>query len=92
MDKAQKYSPKFHGLEELGYSYDDADKVVDMVDFHIDCEEFIYLIIGTHYRGFLSFSFPEGQIPVTNIGHDECIFRSYIFLQSCGRVLMGKLY
>ena len=50
-----------------------------MVYFHInDCEGFIYLIKGTHYGGFLSVRFPEGQIPVMNIGHDECIFKPYI--------------
>ena len=30
-----------------------------MVEFHInDCEEFIYIIKGTHYSGFLSVRFP----------------------------------
>ena len=50
-----------------------------MVEFHInDFEYFIYLIKGTHYGGFLSVSFPEVQISVINIGHDECIFKQYI--------------
>ena len=63
-----------------------------MVEFHIDdCEYFICLIKGTHYGGFLSVRFTEVQIPVENIGHDECIFKSF-FLQSRGRVLMWKLY
>ena len=44
-----------------------------------DCEEFVYLIKGTNYGGFLSFRVPEGQIPVINIGQDECIFKKYIF-------------
>ena len=56
-----------------------------MAAFHIDyCEEFMYLIKGAHYGGFLSVRFPEGQRPVINIGHDECIFKQYIFLQSFG--------
>ena len=51
-----------------------------MVEFQInDCEELIYMIKGTHYGGFLSFRFMEGHIPVINIGHDECIFKQYIF-------------
>ena len=50
------------------------------MELHInDCEYFIYLIKGTHYGGFLSVRFTEVQIPVENIGHDECIFRKYIF-------------
>ena len=79
-NKAQKYFSKFPGLKEVGYSYVDAAKVVDMVEFHIDdFEYFIYLIKGTLYDGFLSVNFPEGKIPVMNIGHDEFIFKQYIF-------------
>ena len=64
-----------------------------MVEFHIDyCEDFIYLIKGTHNGGFLSVMFTEGQITVINIGHDECIFKKCIFLQGRGRVLIGKHY
>ena len=49
-----------------------------MVDFHInDCEDFIYLIKGKHYGGFLSVRLPEVQRPVSNIGHDEYIFKQY---------------
>ena len=93
MDEAQIYFAKFPGLKESGCSYVDAYKGVDMVEFHIDdYEDFIYLIKGTHYGGFLIVRFLEGQRPVMNIFHDECIFRSYIFLQSRGQVLMGKLY
>ena len=62
-----------------------------MLEFHIDdCEDFIYLNKGTHYCGFLIVRFPEVQIPVINIGHDECTFKQYIFLQSSVWVLMGK--
>ena len=93
LDEAHKEIAKFSGLHEAGYLYVDAEKGVDMVDFRIgNCEEFTYLIKGTHYGGFLSFRFLEDQRPVMNIGHDEYIFEQYIFLQSCGRFLMGKLY
>ena len=72
--------PNLPSLKESGYSYVDADKGVNVVEFHIDnCEEFIYLIKLTHYVGFLRFRFLEGQRPVINIGHDEFIFKQYIF-------------
>ena len=59
LDEAQTYFAKLHVLKEAGYSYVDADKGVDIVEFHIDdCEKFIYLIKGTHYGGFLSVKFP----------------------------------
>ena len=49
LDEAQTYFSKFSGLKGAGYSYFDADKGVNMVEFHIDdCEEFIYLIKVTH--------------------------------------------
>ena len=42
-----------------------------MVEFHInDCECFLYLMRGTHYGGFLSVKFTEGQRTEMNIGHD----------------------
>ena len=64
-----------------------------MVEFHIDdCEEFIYLIKGTYCGGLISVRFPEGQIPVMNIGHNEFIFKQYIFSQIDGQVLLGKIY
>ena len=45
-----------------------------MVEFHIDdCEDYIYIIKGTNYGGFLSDRFPEGRIPVMKIGHYKCI-------------------
>ena len=54
-----------------------------MVEFDInDCEDYIILIKGTNYGWFLSVRFPELQIPVMNIGHDECIFKKYIFPKS----------
>ena len=72
--------PNFPGLKKAGYSYVDAEKRVDMVEFHIeDCEEFIYIIKLAQYDGFLIFRFLEGQRPVINIGHDEFIFKQYIF-------------
>ena len=93
LDESQTFFDKFSGLNEAGYLYVDADKGVDMVESHIDdCEEFIYLIKGTNYDEFPSFRFSEGHRSVMNIGHDECMFKQYIFLQSRGRVLMGKLY
>ena len=56
---------KLPGLKESGYSYVDADKGVNMVEFHNnDCKDFIYLIQGTNYGGFLSIRFPEGKRPV----------------------------
>ena len=76
------YVDNFPGLKESGYSYIYYIKEADMVEFHIDdCEYFIYLIKGTHYGGFLSVRFPEVQIPVMNICHDECVFKKYIFYQ-----------
>ena len=71
LDEAQKYFADLPGIKEPGYSYVDTGKEVNMVEFHIDnCEYYIYIIKGTHYGGFLSFRFPEGQRPVMNIGHD----------------------
>ena len=92
-----KFVFKLPGRKEAGYSYVDADKVFGMVELCInDCGEFIYIIKGTHCGGFLSFYFLEGQIPVMNIGHGECIFKQYFFSPGSrmggGWVLMGKLY
>ena len=93
MDEAQKYFAKFPGIKEVGYSYADADKGVDMVELHInDFEDYIYLIKGTHYGGFLSVRFTGVQRPVINIVHDEFIFKQYNFLQSRGWLLMGGIY
>ena len=64
-----------------------------MVFLNIDyCEECIHIIKGTNYGRFLSFRFLEGQIPVMNIGHNEFIFKQYIFSQIDGQVLLGKIY
>ena len=50
-----------------------------MVEFHInDCECFLYLMRGTHYGGFLSVKFTEGQRTEMNIGHDEGILKQNI--------------
>ena len=91
LDEAQTYFSKLLVLKEAGYSYVDADKGVDVLEFHInDCEYFIYLIKGTHYGEFLSVMFTEGQIPVMNIGHDECIFKQYIFSPKSWKVPDGE--
>ena len=74
MDEAQKHFSEFHGLKEVWYLYVDADKVVDMVEFRIDdCEEFIYLIKGTHDGGFISVRFLGVKRLVIIICHDECV-------------------
>ena len=66
-----KKKSKFLGLKEAEYSYVNSNKGFDMVEFHIDdCKEFIYLIKGTYYGGFLSIRFPEGKRPIMNIDHD----------------------
>ena len=80
LDEVQTYSTKLPGLKGAGYSYVYADKGVYMLELYInDCEEFIYLIKVTHYCGFLSVRFMEGQRLVINIGHDEFILKKCFF-------------
>ena len=91
MYEAQKYYSNSPGLKEAGYSYVDDGKVFDIMEFHInDCEDLIYLIKVTHHGGFLNVRFPEGQIPVINIGHDECIFNKLIVYNFVNESLWGN--
>ena len=77
--------------DELNRSHN-GEGIVYLLKSELSVSTRQYLIKGTYYSGFLSVRFMEVQIPVMNIGHDEFIFKQYTFSQSCGRVLMGKIY
>jgi hypothetical protein len=75
-----------------GYHYRDNNTDVPMVEYHVDTHEMFQrqLNEGTEYRRKRSVRYKEGKMPFI-FGHDEAIFKQYLFPKKFGLVQMERL-
>ena len=67
-------------FRDNGYRYED-ENGIEMIEFHVDDREEFQenMLLSTLFGGKLSVRMPVGAIPLFVLGHDECIFKQFLF-------------